>query len=98
MGTTETLQFYNSNVAFMVQLKILAMVLLYPTSDKNSLWYACLPFIIHRAPMDKPGPPVEGLFDQIASPKSSTPLTTSSPARRQVSICNDIHNCYNIDK
>ena len=42
--------------------------------------------IIHRAPMDKPGPPVEGLFDQIASPKSSTPLTTSSPARRQVSI------------
>ena len=36
--------------------------------------------------MDKPGPPVEGLFDQIASPKSSTPLTTSSPARRQVSI------------
>ena len=40
--------------------------------------------------MDKPGPPVEGLFDQIASPKSSTPLTTSSPARRQVSIMTSI--------
>ena len=36
--------------------------------------------------MDKPGPPVEGLFDQMTSPKSSTPLTTSSPARRQVNI------------
>ena len=36
--------------------------------------------------MDKPGPPVEGLFDQMAGPKSSTPVTTSSPARRQVSI------------
>ena len=39
-----------------------------------------------RGPMDRAGPPVQGLYDNTASPKSSTPMTTSSPARRQVCL------------
>ncbi|XP_065918651.1 nucleoporin NUP35-like [Dysidea avara] len=42
--------------------------------------------ISHKAPMDRAGPPVQGLYDNTASPKSSTPMTTSSPARRQLNF------------